>query len=81
MIQDSDSKYPYLETKTILDACAGNSEAQGLIIENYRGYVRKCIRSVAYGSYHISINKQNMEELEQQVIVEALETIWKFKPL
>lgn len=83
MIPDSRNKdrFPYLETAIILDACDGKREAQTEVIENYRKYIRNCLRKTAFSSYHMHLEKQDMEELEQRVIVDALEAIWAFKPL
>ncbi len=83
MIPDSKDKenYNYLETETILDACAGQFEAQTMVIENYREYVRNCLRKTAFSSYHLRLDNQDMEDLEQRVIVDALEAIWSFRPL
>ena len=52
-----------------------------MVIENYREYVRNCLRKTAFSSYHLRLDNQDMEDLEQRVIVDALEAIWSFRPL
>ena len=72
-------KYRLPDVDAVRGCCVGVPEAQAVIVEHYRNYLRVCLRSMA-ASFLTEINQYDLEDLEQKILIENLDVMRSFVP-